>query len=284
MNFSRNRKGVKDDSKYTYEPGDLETKVTENGLDVSFKRKVVSDLLICPICEGFFRGATTIRECLHTFCKACIIEHIESKGAECPKCGQNIGIYPLQGLVFDRTIQNITDKIFPEFKDKERKLYSEFLEKYGDEADIHDEKDLMSLTKPTASQLLNKIKLKPIDSTAYFYNEILLPELEKNKTVDSNNQATTILENLSMKIKLESINSEFFQLEKPYLIVPPQITIFHLQNYIMDKSNEKFEKIPSIFLKGGQILPRNHSLEFVCRSRRIPLNNLLILEFGIQNY
>ncbi|OII74773.1 RING domain-containing protein [Cryptosporidium ubiquitum] len=280
MNFSRNKKGSIDNSKYTYEPGDLETKVTENGLDVSFKRRVVSDLLICPICEGFFRGATTIRECLHTFCKTCIIKHIESKGSECPKCGQDIGIYPLQGLVFDRTIQNITDKIFPEFKEKERKLYSEFLEKYGDEAEINDEKDLMSLTKPIASQL-SEIKLKPVDFTEQFYKELLLPELENNESQDSKKQ--TILESLSMKIKLESINSEIFELEKPFLMVPPQITIFHLQNYIMHKSNEKFDRIPFIFLKGGQILPRNHSLEFVCRSRRIPLNNLLTLQFGIQN-
>lgn len=281
MNFSRNRKGATDNSKYTYEPGDLETKVTENGLDVSFKRKVISDLLICPICEGFFRNATTIRECLHTFCKTCIIEHIESKGAECPKCGQNVGIYPLQGLVFDRTIQNITDKIFPEFKEKERKLYSEFLEKYGNDAEINDEKDLMSLTKPMNLQLLSEIKLKPVDFTERFYNQLLLPELESNESQELSKQ--TILENISMKIKLESINTEIFELEKPYLMVPPQITIFHLQNYIMHKSNEKFEKFPLILLKGGPILPRNHSLEFVCRSRRIPLNNLLILQFGIQN-
>lgn len=281
MNFSRNKKGANEDSKYTYEPGDLETKVTENGLDVSFKTKVVSDLLICPICEGFFRGATTIRECLHTFCKACIIEHIESNGAECPKCGQDIGIYPLQGLVFDRTIQNITDKIFPEFKENERKLYSEFLDRYGDEGGIHDEKDLMSLNKPATSQLLSEIKLKPTDFTGQFYRELLLSELEVDDSEES--VKPTILESFSMKIKLESMDAQSFQLEKPFLLVPPQITIYHLQNYLMYKSNEKFQGIPSIFLKGGQILPRNHSLEFVCRSRRIPLDSLLVLEFSTQN-
>ncbi|KAJ1611589.1 ring domain-containing protein [Cryptosporidium canis] len=281
MNFSRNKRGAKEDSAYTYEPGDLETKVTDSGLDVSFKTKVVSDLLICPLCEGFFRGATTIRECLHTFCKACIIGHIESNGSVCPKCGQDIGIYPLQELVFDRTIQNITDKIFPEFKENERRLYGEFLEKYGDEAGMHDERDLMTLTKPTASQLSSEIKLKPTDFTGAFYNELLLPELESDPQTDSS--TPTVLENLSMKIKLESTNPEVFQLEKPYLMVPPQITVFHLQNYLMYKSDKKLEDIPSIFLKGGQILPRNHSLEFVCRSRRIPMNNLLILEFGTQH-
>ncbi|KAF7457355.1 Polycomb group RING finger protein 3 [Cryptosporidium felis] len=277
MNFSRNKKGSKDDSKYEYEPGDLETKVTESGLDVSFRAKVVSDLLVCPVCTGFFRGATTIRECLHTFCRACIIEHIEFKGPECPICGQFIGVYPLQGLVFDRTIQNITDKIFPEFKEQERKLYQEFLENYGNQEELESEEDLISVSKPTYSQLLSEIRLKTVDFTESFYREMLLPELRDDPT-----ESKSILEYLQVKVKLESIVPEVFELEKPYLMVPPQITVFHLQNYLMEKSNGKFERFPTISLKGGVILPRNHSIEFVCRSRKIPLDDLLILEFGNQ--
>ncbi|XP_036031536.1 polycomb group RING finger protein 6-like [Onychomys torridus] len=39
----------------------------------------------CSVCKGYLIDATTITECLHTFCKSCIIKHFEHS-YRCPKC------------------------------------------------------------------------------------------------------------------------------------------------------------------------------------------------------
>ncbi|KAG7248882.1 hypothetical protein CRUP_037340, partial [Coryphaenoides rupestris] len=39
----------------------------------------------CGLCCGFLIDATTITECLHTFCKSCIVKHF-FYGNRCPTC------------------------------------------------------------------------------------------------------------------------------------------------------------------------------------------------------
>ena len=37
------------------------------------------------ICSGYLVDATTVTECLHTFCKSCIVKHLEDN-INCPEC------------------------------------------------------------------------------------------------------------------------------------------------------------------------------------------------------
>ncbi|KAH7851768.1 hypothetical protein Vadar_016309 [Vaccinium darrowii] len=47
--------------------------------------------LTCPLCNGIFKEATTINECMHTFCKDCIYQKSQAKGiACCPKCNKDL--------------------------------------------------------------------------------------------------------------------------------------------------------------------------------------------------
>uniref|UniRef100_A0A8C5QYC8 Polycomb group ring finger 6 n=1 Tax=Leptobrachium leishanense TaxID=445787 RepID=A0A8C5QYC8_9ANUR len=58
----------------------------------------LSDLnpyILCSICKGYFIDATTITECLHTFCKSCIIRHFYYTN-RCPRC--NIVVHQTQPL------------------------------------------------------------------------------------------------------------------------------------------------------------------------------------------
>ena len=38
------------------------------------QHEIVKSHLICPLCQGYFYDATTIADCLHTFCKPCIVK------------------------------------------------------------------------------------------------------------------------------------------------------------------------------------------------------------------
>ncbi|XP_069756692.1 polycomb group RING finger protein 5-B isoform X2 [Narcine bancroftii] len=42
--------------------------------------------ITCYICKGYLIKPTTVTECLHTFCKRCIVQHFEDTN-DCPKCG-----------------------------------------------------------------------------------------------------------------------------------------------------------------------------------------------------
>ena len=37
----------------------------------------ISNLLACPICNGYLVNATAITECLHVFCRSCLIQKLQ---------------------------------------------------------------------------------------------------------------------------------------------------------------------------------------------------------------
>ena len=45
----------------------------------------LNEMITCKICQGYLVDATTVTECLHTFCKSCIVKHLEDSNV-CPEC------------------------------------------------------------------------------------------------------------------------------------------------------------------------------------------------------
>ncbi|GMR47627.1 hypothetical protein PMAYCL1PPCAC_17822 [Pristionchus mayeri] len=76
--------------------------------------------ITCSICKGYFIEATTVTECLHTFCKSCILAHFEEGFTNCPKCGIVIHqSHPSNYVSFDRTLQDIVYKLVPGLANEE---------------------------------------------------------------------------------------------------------------------------------------------------------------------
>ena len=76
--------------------------------------------LVCRICDGYYRDAYTICECLHTFCKQCLYDAFTSNTKIvkfCPECNISLGSKPK--IVYDRNLQSCLDKLFPEFLKRE---------------------------------------------------------------------------------------------------------------------------------------------------------------------
>ncbi|EKX37778.1 hypothetical protein GUITHDRAFT_116084 [Guillardia theta CCMP2712] len=67
---------------------------------------------------GYLRDAMTVTECLHTFCKPCIMQHF-SEYLTCPTCEKDLGPAPHEKVRTDRAMQNIVDKVFPHFAKEE---------------------------------------------------------------------------------------------------------------------------------------------------------------------
>ncbi|KAK0142624.1 Polycomb group RING finger protein 2 [Merluccius polli] len=85
--------------------------------------------LTCPLCAGYFIDATTIVECLHSFCKTCIVTFLE-KNKFCPRCDDQVHkTCPQLSIRADKTLQDIVYKLVPGlFKDemkRRRDFYAE---------------------------------------------------------------------------------------------------------------------------------------------------------------
>ena len=57
---------------------------------LKFFLKDLNSHLVCPLCEGYFREAHTVPDCLHTFCKSCLFKEFAKKALKdaksCPSC------------------------------------------------------------------------------------------------------------------------------------------------------------------------------------------------------
>ncbi|XP_011265824.1 polycomb group protein Psc isoform X2 [Camponotus floridanus] len=72
------------------------------------EKPLVKDLnehIVCPLCRGYLIDATTLVECLHSFCRGCIVRRLSSGARACPVC--NVAASPpllpdtrLQRLVY----------------------------------------------------------------------------------------------------------------------------------------------------------------------------------------
>ncbi|KAE8675097.1 E3 ubiquitin protein ligase DRIP2 [Hibiscus syriacus] len=81
---------------------------------VKVRREAIAAFMTCPLCNKLFRDATTISECLHTFCRKCIYGKIEDEELECcPICNIDLGCAPLEKLRPDHSLQDVRSKIFP---------------------------------------------------------------------------------------------------------------------------------------------------------------------------
>ncbi|KAM7434680.1 Polycomb group RING finger protein 6 [Porites harrisoni] len=82
--------------------------------------------ITCKLCNGYLVDAATITECLHTFCKSCLVRHIELVN-RCPTCNTVIHeTQPLYNIRLDRTMQDIVYKLLPRIEREERRRERKF--------------------------------------------------------------------------------------------------------------------------------------------------------------
>ena len=98
------------------------------------KKKELDDLLKCPLCDGFFRDAHTINECLCSFCKGCIYKYYwaDAKRESCPKCDAKLGGKPLKSVIADASLQKIVDLLYPQFKLQDQEAIKEMYNTFRD--------------------------------------------------------------------------------------------------------------------------------------------------------
>ncbi|KAF7264998.1 hypothetical protein GWI33_021757, partial [Rhynchophorus ferrugineus] len=141
------------------------------------QKKLVRDLnvvLTCRLCEGYFIDATALVDCLHTFCRGCILRYFESNKTQCPVCPT---VYKKKSPCFrsDTQMQALVYKIVPSLCAKENQRREEFYRSTGvragsscsDDSVIDRERDMLNETDEMISQYVG-------DRNQYFSAEDLI--------------------------------------------------------------------------------------------------------------
>ncbi|XP_012282914.1 uncharacterized protein LOC105701069 [Orussus abietinus] len=71
--------------------------------------KDLNDHIVCPLCRGYLIDATTLAECLHSFCRGCIARRLRSGVRACPVCSTEA----LSPLMPDASLQRLVYLIVP---------------------------------------------------------------------------------------------------------------------------------------------------------------------------
>ncbi|XP_060781994.1 polycomb group RING finger protein 6 isoform X2 [Neoarius graeffei] len=211
----------------------------------------------CALCNGFFIDATTITECLHTFCKSCIVKHFFYSN-RCPNCSIIVHqTQPLYNIRPDRQLQDIVYKTVPYLEEAERERMCAFYKERG-----------LSIPKPAQSTL-------PI-------------KLLKQKQRDHIPQSVfTIPPELDVSLMLDFVGAEegienYKPLERKYIRVSGEATIRHVELFI----RRKMELSPNLKVDvvcGEHLLEQCQSLREVqsTMGENALQDGMLVLQFGL---
>jgi len=208
----------------------------------------INEMITCKICSGYLVDATTVTECLHTFCKSCIVKHLEDN-IHCPECEVMIHqSHPLDYIAFDRTMQDIVYKLVPGLEQSEYKREREFYEERG----LPCPKDMEVETEKDEQNEEDEEK----EDT---------PEADANTTQDYHRFDEQV------NLLLESADpSKMRSMSRKYVRVSSMTTITHLKKFlaikILDKDDLDAHRDIDITCD-GELIPKDHTLKFVYITR-----------------
>nr|XP_015923754.1 polycomb group RING finger protein 3 isoform X2 [Parasteatoda tepidariorum] len=179
--------------------------------------KTLNPHITCKICKGYLIDATTVIECLHTFCKSCLVKHLEDNNT-CPTCEIVIHqSHPLQYISYDRTMQDIVFKLVPNLQQNEVRRERDFYKRRG---------------MPYPKTIPNNC----IEKEAGFQSS-------SSKVEDSDYHRS----DEQINILLEAQTSALKQMRRKFIRCSAQVTVTHLKKFIakkvfnnMDKYREPF--------------------------------------------
>ncbi|KAK3585484.1 hypothetical protein CHS0354_003332 [Potamilus streckersoni] len=213
------------------------------------KLRVVNPNITCILCKGYLIDATTITECLHTFCRSCIVKYLEENNT-CPTCGIVIHqSHPMNYISHDRTMQDIVYKLVPNLQEKELKRQKDFYKKNGiafPNGDVNEE-DKKNIEKSSSDKEEDKDHHK------------------------SDEQVNVCLECDGNQLKL---------LKRKYLRLSAHATISHLKKFVALKIFNNLDRYKDVdILCNEELLGKDHMLKFIMATRWRVKDGPLLLHY-----
>uniref|UniRef100_A0A8C6V431 Polycomb group ring finger 3 n=1 Tax=Neogobius melanostomus TaxID=47308 RepID=A0A8C6V431_9GOBI len=205
--------------------------------------------ITCRLCEGYLIDATTVTECLHTFCRSCLVKYLEENNT-CPTCRIVIHqSHPLQYIGHDRTMQDIVYKLVPGLQEAELKKQREFYQRLG-----------MEVPGDIKGELCN------VKSHLDQRNGTCTPPTPRHTSSGRYQRIIHLLVDSWVSICLECNSSKLRGLKRKWIRCSAQATVLHLKKFIAKKLNlTSFNELD--ILCNEEILGKDHTLKFVVVTR-----------------
>nr|XP_025146249.1 polycomb group RING finger protein 3 isoform X2 [Bubalus bubalis] len=180
--------------------------------------------ITCRLCSGYLIDATTVTECLHTFCRSCLVKYLEENNT-CPTCRIVIHqSHPLQYIGHDRTMQDIVYKLVPGLQEAEMRKQREFYHKLGLEVpgDVKGE-------TCSAKQHLDPHRNGETKADDSSNKEAAEEKQEEDGDYHRSDEQVSIC--------LECNSSKLRGLKRKWIRCSAQATVLHLKKFIAKKLN-----------------------------------------------
>ncbi|KFD45680.1 hypothetical protein M514_13440 [Trichuris suis] len=189
--------------------------------------------ITCYVCKGYLIDATTVSECLHAFCKSCLVAHLREK-TTCPKCEIVIHqSHPLNYIMHDRNLQDIVYKLVPNLYRNEMQRREMFYQEHN---------------LPFENPLKTERKNESADN---------FQESKDNHAFDE-----------QVSIFFKSDEDDVKLLDHPYVCCSSQATITVLKKYLaMALYGDISRFLDFDILCNSEVLGKDHSLKFITRTR-----------------
>ncbi|KAI5261727.1 Polycomb Group Ring Finger Protein 3 [Manis pentadactyla] len=209
--------------------------------------------ITCRLCSGYLIDATTVTECLHTFCRSCLVKYLEENNT-CPTCRIVIHqSHPLQYIGHDRTMQDIVYKLVPGLQEAEMRKQREFYHKLGMEVPGDIKGETCSAKQHLDSHRNGETKA----------DDSLSKETAEEKPEEDNDYHRS---DEQVSICLECNSSKLRGLKRKWIRCSAQATVLHLKKFIAKKLNlSSFNELD--ILCNEEILGKDHTLKFVVVTR-----------------
>lgn len=230
----------------------------------------VNDAFTCPLCKGYFREAHTIAECVHSFCKSCIIKHLQDV-QECPTCKIKTTMNTIRP---DFLLQSLFAQLYPEVERDDEEQEKAWYQAHNlpmpeKQIPVHlqnkqqkgKSKRLKAANESTTSA---NGQQQNTSQTAAATRSVSTNNATSSKASSSptNPTAPPSLPPQRVRLALKNENSNGKQLDKPMLEMGSHTSVEKVRDYLAKNLGESFPDRITVRCN-GQLLSLPHSVEFV---------------------
>ncbi|VDM97695.1 unnamed protein product [Thelazia callipaeda] len=207
--------------------------------------KTLNPHITCPLCKGYFVEATTVTDCLHTFCKSCLLKHFENVNNCCPKCSNLIHqSHPSHYVSFDRTMQELVYKLVPGMQTREEESHIAFLR-----------------TTKTEQSENGSLKLEfdeNMDESSLEMRECSGDPMSKHHRSD---------EQVAVELCTDKL-SKFADIDMPYLRLSEMATVNTIKRYLAVTLFGDISQYNDLdIFCNNELMGRDYSLKFIEKTR-----------------
>lgn len=278
--------------------------ILRSNKEQKIKLEELNPLITCELCKGYLIKPTTIAECLHTFCRSCIVQNLQDSDENiCPQCSTVIHeTNPFDMLRSDQILEDIIFKLVPGLQERERVRQEEFNKTVrsgkrdvSGHRNIHKDSEVEEPPQKRHKSSSRKTdNSDDSDSKQNFHRddpqigvclqylrscdeeqELVSGEMKNNSRVEHPGR-----EQLSESTRnVSKMNGTMWELVRKYIRCSSRTTIGHIKKYL--KLKLKLSAVDQVeVMCNGEIMGKDHTLEFVFMTRwRIQGNKILTLQY-----